>query len=255
MLMNTKLLHGTVIHSTDGEVGTVDDIYFDDQSWAVRYFTVDTEGWMGGPQVLISPTAVSRIDWQAKQLYVTLTKAQVQNSPGIDDHVPVAMQHEEDFATYNGLEADSTGHPVEPASDATPVDGITDEVTINLRKQLLDAHLRSNSEVDGYYIEATDGEIGHVESLIVDDQSWHIRYLEIGTRSWWPGKKVLVSPEWVQKVSWEESKVYVDITRDAIQNCEEFDESTPVTRQYEQRIFAHYGKAPYWLTSHLASSR
>ena len=240
MLKNAKLLHGIGIQATDGELGSIDEIYFDDQNWAIRYFTVDTEGWLGGRQVLISPAAVTRLDWGAKLLYVTMTRAQIENSPGIEEHQPVSMQQEEAYAVYNGLPGSNvlSGGPV--------VDSITDEVSVNLRKKLLDSHLRSYSEVIGYYIEAVDGEIGHVDSLIVDDESWTVRYLEIGTRSWWPGKKVLVSPEWVQRVSWEESKVYVGIDRQAIQDCEEFDESTPIARAYEQRIFAHYGKSPYW---------
>jgi len=55
-----------------------------------------------------------------------------------------------------------------------------------------------------------------VAGFLVDDETWAIRYIEVLTRNWWPGKKVLVSPAWIQKVSWTESKVYVGLWRDAI---------------------------------------
>jgi hypothetical protein len=72
-----------------------------------------------------------------------------------------------------------------------------------------DSHLRSTKAVTGYHIEALDGELGHVDGFIVDDESWAIRYMEVATRNWWPGKKVLVSPAWIDRMSWEDSKVYV----------------------------------------------
>ena len=84
-------------------------------------------------------------------------------------------------------------------------------------------------------------------SFIVDDETWAIRYIEVLTKNWWPGKKVLVSPSWIQKVSWTESKEYVGLWRDAIKSAPEFGESAPITREYEDRLYAHYGRPPYWL--------
>ena len=92
-----------------------------------------------------------------------------------------------------------------------------------------------------------DGEIGHVEGFFMDDETWAIRYIEVATRNWWPGKKVLVSPAWIQRVSWKDSKVYVGLSRDAIQTAPEFVESVPITREYEDRLYRHYGRPPYWV--------
>jgi hypothetical protein len=69
----------------------------------------------------------------------------------------------------------------------------------------------------------------------------------VRTRNWWPGKKVLVSPAWIQKVSWTQSKVYVGLFRDAIKTAPEFYESRPITRDYEEQLYHHYGRPPYWL--------
>jgi hypothetical protein len=110
-----------------------------------------------------------------------------------------------------------------------------------------DSHLRSTEAVAGYSIEAADGEIGHVAGFVVDDEAWAIRYIEVATRNWWPGKKVLVSPAWIERVSWTDSKVYTALSREAIQNAPEYVESAPITREYENRLYFHYGRPPYWL--------
>ena len=83
----------------------------------------------------------------------------------------------------------------------------------------MDSHLRSTGAVTGYHIEAMDGEIGHVAGFLMDDETWAIRYIEVATRNWWPGKKVLFSPAWIQKVSWVNSEVNVGLYRDAIQTA------------------------------------
>ena len=109
-----------------------------------------------------------------------------------------------------------------------------------------DPSLRSVRNVTGYYIEATDGDLGHVEDFIVDTSEWAIRYMIIDTRNWWPGKKVLVSPEWINRVSWPESRVYVDMSKDAIQRAPEYDPDRPLAREYETRLFGHHGRRTYW---------
>ena len=110
-----------------------------------------------------------------------------------------------------------------------------------------DSHLRSSKAVHGYHIETTDGEIGHLDGFVIDDETWSIRYIEVATRNWWPGKKVLFSPAWIQKVSWVNSEVNVGLYRDAIQTAPVFVESVPLTREYEDRLHSHYGRPPYWV--------
>jgi hypothetical protein len=109
-----------------------------------------------------------------------------------------------------------------------------------------DPHLRSTQEVLGYYIHASDGDLGHVEDFIVDDDNWTIRYMVVDTRNWLPGKKVLVAPEWITEVSWGESKVYVDLTQDAIKDSPEYDPTETVNRLYEERLYDFYGRPKYW---------
>jgi len=244
MLMNAVQMKGLVIRAIDGDLGTVSQFYFDDETWAIRYLTVETGGWLGGRQVLISPIFVIGTDRQGKRLDVALTTKQVENSPNIDTHRPVSRQDEAAYLEYYGCPYYWGFYPmgsVAPATDSTetPADRV--------RKQSMDSHLRSTEAVTGYSIQAADGEIGHAEGFILDDEDWAIRYMEVATRNWWPGKKVLVSPAWIERVSWADSAVYVGLSRDAIQSGPEFDESAPITRPYEDRLYVHYGLPPYWL--------
>src|SRR5208283_6152285 len=130
-----------------------------------------------------------------------------------------------------------------------------EKLSAKIRSESTESHLRSADAVTGYYIEAVDGEIGHVDGFVMDDEAWAIRYIEVATRNWLPGKKVLVSPAWIERVSWAESKVYTGLAREAIQEAPEYIESRLVTRDYENRLYLHYRQPPYWLhgTEHKSS--
>ncbi len=245
MLTNSTYLKGLVIRATDGEIGAVDELYFDDETWAIRYFVVDTSSWLGGRRVLVSPISVIHADWPARRLDVSLTKKQIGLSPDIDTRRPVSRQHETAFFGYYGYPyywggSYLAGTRTHPAAPTVPP-------TASKEGDSPDTHLRSTEAVTGYYIEAADGEIGHVEGFVVDEEGWAIRYLEVATRNWLPGKRVLVSPAWIERVSWEESKVYVGLSRETIKDAPKYIESMPITREYENRLYATYGRPPYWL--------
>lgn len=252
MLMNAAKLNGLVIRATDGDIGTVVDPYFDDETWAIRYFTVDTGSWLGGRRVLISPMSVRCAEWQAGRLEVALTMKQVEDSPSIDTQAPVSRQHEADYLGYFGYPNYWDGpylwgpsyYPVGlPVPMPIPIESKVDRV----REAPVDTHLRSVEAVTGYNIDASDGEIGHVCGFVVDDEAWAIRYIEAATRNWWPGKKVLFSPAWVERVSWIAYKLHVALSREAIQSGPAYDESLPIDRDYENQLYLHYGRPPYWL--------
>jgi len=90
--------------------------------------------------------------------------------------------------------------------------------------------LRSTHDVSGYHIQADDGEIGHVEDFIVDDETWAIRYLIVGTRNWWPGKRSWFHRKWIKRVSWSERKVLVNLSRETIKQSPEYTEESLPTR-------------------------
>jgi hypothetical protein len=251
MLRNAKDLYGLKIRATDGDIGTIEQFYFDDETWAIRYFIVDTGGWLGGRRVLISPISVAeQPDWQSKRLDVSLSKRQVENSPDINTHQPVSRQHEMEYLGYYGYPfywAGSKGSELYPEGLAFETAPLVDAMAARNGKRQDHSHLRSAAAVTGYLIEASDGDVGHLDGFIVEDENWAIRFIEVATRNWWPGKKVLVAPAWIERVSWADSKVFVELSRDTIKNGPEYIESIPITREYERLLYAHFGLPPYWM--------
>jgi hypothetical protein len=252
MLTKTSHLKGFVIRATDGELGTANQFYFDDDTWVIRYLAIETGGWLGGRQVLISPISVVHTDWQARRLNVALTMEQVGKSPDIDTHRPVSRQHEAEYLGYYGYPyywggPYLWGPAFYPAGLVISKTASTEALADKIRSESGDSHLRASESVTGYQVAAANGEIGHVDGFIMDDEVWRIRYIEVATRDWWPGGKVLVSPEWVMRVSWTDSKVYVGLSRKAIENAPAYNESKPITREYEDLLYIHYGQPPYWL--------
>jgi sporulation protein YlmC with PRC-barrel domain len=237
-------LVGYTIRANDGDIGKVSEFYFDDQGWTIRYVVVDTGGWLSGRKVLISPAAFGKPDWESGAFPVDLTKEQVQNSPSIDTDKPVSRQNEAELHGYYGWPVYWGGGLVFGGVQASPLLVMETEQEDEefLEEPEGDTHLHSTSEVAGNHIEATDGEIGHVEDFVVDDETWAIRYLLVDTRNWLPAKHVLVSPRWSKRVSWAESKVFVDLTREAIKNSPEFDPRKPVTLDYEGELHDYYGR-------------
>jgi sporulation protein YlmC with PRC-barrel domain len=260
MLRSVNELQGYTIHATDGEIGGVDQCLFDDEQWTVRYFVIDTGSWLPGRQVLISPISIKTVNWAEQELDVTLTREQVEHSPDINTDLPVSRQKELEYLQYYGYMPYWGGvglwgpgmypgyvayPPAAVPAPPAPATTATEEQTTQPTEQG-DPHLRSSREVTGYYIQASDGEIGHVDDLLVDDETWAVRYMIVDTKNWWPGKKVLISPRWISEISWATSQVRVDLSREAIKNAPEFDPSRPVSREYEAQLHNYYGRPIYW---------
>jgi PRC-barrel domain protein len=255
MLRNVKDLRGYAIRATDGLIGKVDDFYFDDEDWGIRYLVVDTGSWLSGRKVLISPIAVGHAGWMARRLPVALTRAQVEHSPDIDTRKPVSRQHEAEYFRYYGYPyywggAGLWGMGAYPGG-LTTENRIEEELKAHRAHTTGmpdDCHLRSSNAVIGHHIEATDGDIGHVEDLLVDNYTWAITYLIVATSNWWGGRRVLIAPQWIKDVSWSEAKVSVDLTRQAVKDAPAYDSAAQLERQPEQGIGEHHGRPGYWTT-------
>jgi hypothetical protein len=264
MLRSMKDLEGYAIRATDGTLGHVTDFYFDDEAWVIRYLVVDTGSWLSSRKVLISPIAISHPNLTEKLLPVSITKEQVKNSPNIDTEKPVSRQHEIRYLSYYGYPlywggAGLWGAGIYPNMMMTGYGGLvlnpelsaTEAIEANARDAAVrhqddDPHLRSCKSVMEYDIHAADGDIGHVQGLLVDEDTWAIRYFIVNTSNWWLGHLVLIAPQWIGKVSWSDAAVSVDLTRQSVKDAPTYDAETPLSREQEVRIFEHYGQRGYW---------
>jgi sporulation protein YlmC with PRC-barrel domain len=253
MLRSVKELRGYKILAADGEIGKVHEFYFDDQTWKIRYLVVETGSWLFERRVLLSPIALGQPHWATQTFPVNLTMMQVKNSPLVDTDKPVSRQLEAELHQHYGWPYYWAGGGF--ASDimpAVPPPAIAEQTNEEENKagaalEIADPHLRSTREVIGYHIQASNGEIGHVENFVVDDEAWMIRYMVVDTTNWLPGKKLLVAPVWIESIHWAEAKVRVTLTRAKIKKSPEFDPAAPVNREYEEKLYDFYGRPKYWV--------
>jgi hypothetical protein len=223
MLRSISQLYGNRLAASDGEIGHVKDLYFDDQNWVVRYLVVDTGSWLSERKVLISPHAFGSLHQAGKSLQVNLTRKQIEDSPSIESHKPVSRQYEEEYHRYYGwpyywqgnglwgmsgfpiLELPAVPLPLEPAKATGP------------QPERADAHLRSAQAVNGYHLQASDGTTGHVCDFMMDNQSWAIRQLVIKVGHRLSGKEVQIPTSLVDRISYEQSTVFVHLTSEAVE--------------------------------------
>jgi len=246
MLNQAKTLKGYRLDSLDGEIGKVREFYFDDQYWAIRYLIADTGNWLTGRQVLISPYALVNVNKEEHHIGINLTKKQIEYSPPLDCDKPVSRQFEETYYGYYGWPMYWSDAYMWGSYPYIVRDRVKWKEPSQSEKAW-DPHLRSTHDVSGHHIQAADGEIGHVDDFIIDDDMWAIRYLVIDTLNWWPGKKVLISPQWIESISWSESKVFVNLPREIIKQSPEYNEESLLTRDYEISLYQHYNRQGYWV--------
>ena len=225
MIYSTKHLIGTNLEASDGKIGHIKDFYFDDENWVVRYLVANTGNWLVGKLVLLSPHSFNPLESDGETLRVNLTRNQIENSPSIDEHKPVSRQNESDYYSYYGWPAywDGAGmwglgaYPIQ----LPPMPSQEEVAKIEQYHHRVEEHLRSVNEVTGYHIEAVDGTIGQVSGFQVDDQSWQIRNILIETGHWYAGKEIRMAPLKIERISYEESKVFVNVTRNDIERTGE----------------------------------
>jgi hypothetical protein len=246
MLNKAKTLKGYKMDSLDGEIGKVKEFYFDDRHWTIRYLVADTGNWLTGRQVLISPYALGAVVREEQHITIDLTKKQIEDSPSLNSDKPVSRQFEEAYYGYYGLPV-YWGGPYMWGAYPYVVRDREKWKEFTQGEKAWDPHLRSTYDVSGHHIQALDGELGHVQDFIIDDETWAIRYLIVDTHNWWPGKKVLVSPQWIERVSWGESKVFVNLSRETIKQSPAYTEESLLTRDYEIGLHRHYNRQGYWI--------
>jgi hypothetical protein len=245
MLQPGLAFKGFSIEASDGRIGTVSDFLFDDTSWKLRWLVVDTGGWMQERKLLLHPSAIEKADTEARALLVKLTRDQVEKSPNLASDEPVSLQMEHGLYGYYGIDPLWGGAYYGGNAIATPIsaphyDGA--EMAVGLRGPHApgDPHLRSLAEVTGYNIHANDGPIGHIESFLIDDESWDIRYLVADTRNWWFGRHVLLSPAAIQHIAWDLHKVDLNLTCYKIKGSPPWDAAGLLSRAYEQLLHSYY---------------
>ncbi|MCI0442733.1 PRC-barrel domain containing protein [bacterium] len=242
MLRSTREIQGYTILALDGPMGSIEEFFFDDQSWATRYAVVNTGIWLFGKKVLLTPVLFTQLDSKNQCLPVKLNIDQVKNSPEIDTDKPVSRQLEQHLHRFFGWMPywENTALGAVPSPIASSSDIVEEQETNQ------NPHLRRTNEVFGYGIQSQNGSIGHLDDFILDDRLWLIRYAVVEIKDVLSKKKVLLSRDWIQKISWEDQKLYLDLDREFVKNSPEFIPENAVNREFETRLYDYYDRPKYW---------
>jgi sporulation protein YlmC with PRC-barrel domain len=253
MLWNASGIRGYAIAAADGNLGSVDDLLFDDVSWHIRWLVVDTGNWLAGRKVLLPTSTLGHADASRRAFSAKLTMQQVKDSPDVDSERTVSRQMETHIYNHygwspywgNGIYMGAYGYTggmgASPFLDQGPAARRDEDEAADAQRDRDDPHLRSVEAVKGYHIHATDGDIGHVEDFLIEEADWSIHYLVVDTKNWWPGKRVLISPHLVRDVSWPARAIDIDADRQTVKSSPGYDASTTVDRDYEVQFYNYYG--------------
>jgi uncharacterized protein YrrD len=233
MLRSVNELLGYGVEAKDGRIGAVRDILFNQHGWCVCHVMIDLTDLIPGKRVVLPPDSFSQPDAKDFSFPVNISCEELKNGPTLEIDETEYRKHADELCHHFGWEpcwrCPSVGPEWEQDRDLEE-----------------DMQMRSSREVMSYGIEATDGSIGHVWDLILDVSEWIIRYVVVHTRNWLPGRKVLIAPSWITRIEWDELKVYVSHTRQAIKEGPVFDPSEPVNRKFEEVLYDYYGRPKYW---------
>lgn len=245
MLLSLKELTGFAIQAQNGEIGKVNDFYFDGKDWVVRYL-IDKMGFGPlGRQVLIAPASIEKAQWDQKNVLVSLLRGQVEKSPSIDQEKLLSkdaaqkQNNDEQWPSYmigsdllNETDYSLTVSPLligQPMKRSNQGDKQSDE-----------PNLHSCADVMGYQMSTNNGDLGFVDDFIVDDKNWAIHYLVIDAKKGLGGKKILIAPDKIDWISWKKKKVSVSMDKEKIRACPNFDLSLPVKHEYEALLYEQY---------------
>lgn len=257
MLCSTQELDGVELGASDGSMGAVREIFFDDRDWVVRHLVVDTGGWLSGRSVLISPHAIAGFDRDARVVQVRLTRAQVEAAPGMETDMPLSRQREAVLYDYYGYPYYWGGGGLWGTMDVPMGGGLMGPVTLPppafaaadrsatgrpeaTGSEGEDAHLRSSAQVIGYDVEARDGDIGHINDFLFDELTWQIRWVVVDTHNWLPDRLVLVSPSAVEKIDWEGRRAVFRVTRAAVEASPPYIRGAALTDEHVRHVQRHF---------------
>lgn len=242
MMFSMTDLRSLTLAAQDGDIGAIADFYIDDATWMICYVVADTGSWLPGRQVLLAPKAFDAPDLAAGRINVKLTREQIRSSPPADLKRPISRAVEAEIHRHFGW----TPYWGDPRGGVDPGAAPAGRTLAAAVAAAEDTHLRSARAIASYAVAARDGDIGQVKDVLLDPAPWMVRYMVVDTGSWWTGREVLVSPQWIDDVSWSEQRVRLDLTREQVRSSPPFDRDESLSREYEERLFAFYDRVPYW---------
>jgi sporulation protein YlmC with PRC-barrel domain len=244
MKRSLKELTKFSIETLDGTSGKARDFLFDEEYWVIRYLEGDFGNFFVDKRVLIPRLLLEKPDWKEKHFPLSINKNEIENCPDIDKRMPVSREYEKALSKHYEIDYYwPYGYTASPGLGLYPPRPIKPPVK-TVSEEDLDTSLRSFREIEGYHIHCLDGKLGHVEDLIVDDDDWQVVYLIVDTSNWMPwSKKVVLSLDWLEKISYTDLEVSVKLNTDTVKNAPEYDSGNAITEELEKELYDFYSRS------------
>ncbi len=240
MKRNLKDLIGYSIEAIDGPKGKVKDFLFDEDSWGIRYLDVDFGNLFKNGRVLIPKVFIKKPSWEHKRFPVDLNKEDIESCPDLEQRKPVSREYEEALSKHYHIDHYWPYYYAPVTNMYFPPRPLNPPRKI-LNEKDLDTSLRSFAEVQGYSIKTSDGNVGHVEDLMLDDEDWQIVYIIVDTSKWVPwSKKVILAIDWLKDISFVDREVMIGLPKEIIKDAREFDSSRPIDIDAEMVLYDFY---------------
>lgn len=245
MKRSLKRLTSFDVQEKDGTKGKVKDFLFDEKEWVVRYLEVDLGSLIGEKKVLVPRSLLQTPDWENKLFPVDLTMEQIETCPKPEEKLSISKKYEEELHKHYKTDSLwSYGYitPTRPVSLEYPPRPIETPTEIVSEKEV-GTRLRSFNAVEGYHVQATDGKLGIVSDLIVDDTDWQIVYGVVDTSNWKPwSKKVLVPVNNMDEISYIGTEVKINLSAEIIEDAPEYEPNRLKEKNYEKELHDYYSR-------------
>jgi hypothetical protein len=246
MLRSIQDLSACSVSCPDGDLGKVDQIYFDVRRWRVRYLVIDTSAWGYGQKIWVPPCCIHQVDFNSKVVRLNLVQQKMLASPAIDMQEPISRLQEGKLVNYYGCKPYweethaqcASRYPsgvIDPTACGEPQG--RERRTLHTNAFNSNVQLLSTRQASGYTIEAVDGPVGHIRDFVFEDDTWLIRYLTIDTHEWWQSEnEVLLPTESIDSIASAGFTISTILGRDAIQNSPVYLDYVPLRRMYETQL-------------------
>ncbi|KGX90758.1 hypothetical protein N781_06560 [Pontibacillus halophilus JSM 076056 = DSM 19796] len=216
------------LQASDGEIGNVQDLYFDWTHWTVRYVVVDTRKWLPGKKVILSPYVFHTVVQEEETLYMTKSKGSIQELPSVEAQIKSTDSDDVSYAPYDHARF----HRDEQ-----------DGWNRNNRMQSV-----NELSFDSFPFYTEEGErVGTITDVLIENKTWDIRYLVVRTESTFQQSYILVSPEWLFQREMEEMGVfYLNMNKETLEKVPSYDGESNVPRSYEEQLYNACHMPKYW---------
>lgn len=220
MYLKVKSLGSFSMNANDGELGSIDDLYFTPTSLNIRYIIGNTRPWFFGGKVLLSPEECIAINIEDQTILFKATKEQIKNSPKPNEDTPISRSYEEQLSNHYGWHhywrdtinpsinsGDISGTPV--ATTMTP--SFQTNNSLEKENEVIHNHnLLSVNHLRGFKVWAKNQQIGKVSDILINHNTWNIELLELELGGFLSKQFVPISTEWITQINWSEQTILMN---------------------------------------------